>query len=78
MPHLVPFPTDNIKHCGVKEFTQRAWANLEITHDAIIEARVMATYHANWRRSEEKPFEIGNLAYLSTANLNLLKCRVES
>jgi hypothetical protein len=36
---------------------------------------VTATYQANWRHSEEKPFEIGNLTYLSTANLNLPKHR---
>jgi hypothetical protein len=75
MPRLVPFPTDDIKYRGVKEFAQRARANLEIAHDAIIEARVTATYQANRKRSEEKPFKIGDLAYLSTANLNLPKRR---
>jgi hypothetical protein len=44
-----------------------------MAHDAIIEARVHSTYQANRHRSEEKPFEVGDLAYLSTANLNLLK-----
>ena len=38
---------EDIKYQGVKEFAQRAWANLEIAHDVIIEARVMATYHVN-------------------------------
>jgi hypothetical protein len=75
MPQLVAFPTDGIKYRGVKEFAQRARANLEIAHDAIIEARVRATYQANLSRSEEKPFGVGDLAYLSTANLNLPKQR---
>jgi hypothetical protein len=75
MPRLVAFPTDGIKYCGVKEFAQRARANLEIAHDAIIEARIRATYQANLSRSEEKPFGVGDLAYLSTANLNLPKWR---
>jgi hypothetical protein len=75
MPRLVPFPTDGIKYRGVKEFAQRARANLEIAHDAIIEARINATYKANQTRAEEKPFKVGDLAYLSTANLNLPKRR---
>jgi hypothetical protein len=75
MPRLAPFPTHDIKYRGVKEFTQRARANLEMAHDAIIEARVHSTYQANRHRSEEKPFEVGDLAYLSTANLNLPKRR---
>jgi len=73
MPRLVPFPTDGIKYRGVKEFAQRARTNLEIAHDAIIEARINATYKANQTRAEEKPFKVGDLAYLSTANLNLPK-----
>ena len=35
----------------------------------------MATYHANRHRSKETPFEVGDLAYLSTINLDLLKSR---
>jgi hypothetical protein len=75
MPRLAPFPTHDIKYRGVKEFAQRARANLKMAHDAIIEARIHSTYQANIHRSEEKPFEIGDLAYLSTANLNSLKRR---
>jgi hypothetical protein len=75
MPQLVPFPTDDIKYRGVKEFAQRARANLEIAHDAIIEARVNATYQANKLRSDEPVYQIGDLVYLSTANLNLPKRR---
>jgi hypothetical protein len=75
MPRIVPFPTEDIQYPGVKEFAQRARANLEMAHDAIIEARVTATYHANRHRSEEVPYQEGDLAYLSTANLNLPKRR---
>jgi hypothetical protein len=75
MPRLAPFPTHDIKYRGVEEFAQRARANLKMAHDAIIEARVHSTYQVNKHRSEEKPFEVGDLAYLSTANLNLPKRR---
>jgi len=71
MPRLTPFPTHSIKYCGVEEFAQQARANLEMAHDAIIEAHIHSTYLANKHRSEEKPFEVGDLAYLSMANLNL-------
>jgi hypothetical protein len=77
MPRLAPFPTHDIKYRGVEEFAQRARANLEMAHDAIIEACVHSTYQANKHRSEEKRFEVGDLAYLSTANLNLPKRRAQ-
>jgi hypothetical protein len=32
---------------GVKTFVQQAIANLEMAHDAIIESRVVQTYHTN-------------------------------
>jgi transposase InsO family protein len=75
MPRITPFPTEDIKYPGVKAFAQRARANLEMAHDSIIEARVSATYHANRHRSEEVPYEIDDLVYLSTVNLNLPKRR---
>jgi hypothetical protein len=73
MARLTPFPTHDIKYRGVEEFAQRARVNLEMAHDAIIEARIHSTYQANKYCYEEKPFEVGDLAYLSTANLNLPK-----
>ena len=75
MLQLTPFPTDDIKYRGVKEFAQCACANLAIVHDAIIEARVLSTHQANKLRTEEHPFLVGDLVYLSTANLNLPKRR---
>ena len=44
-----------------------------MAHDAIIKARVSSMYHANKHRSEEKPYEVDDFVYLSTANLNLPK-----
>lgn len=75
LPRFSPFPTNTIQYQGVTEFAQRARATLEMAHDAIIEARVSSTYHANRRRSEERPYEVDDLVYLSTKNLNLPKNR---
>lgn len=60
---------------GVREFAQRALANLEIAHDAIIESRVSQAYHANKHRQAEPEFEVGDLVYLSTKNLSVPKGR---
>src|ERR1700683_4905182 len=73
MPRVTPFPSDDIKYRGVKKFAQRACTNIEMAHDAIIEAHVSVTYQANWHRAKEKLFQIGDMAYLSTINLNLPK-----
>jgi hypothetical protein len=50
-------------------------ANIALAHDAIIESRVRATYQANKKRTTEIPYEIRDLVYLSTKNLNLPKSR---
>jgi len=71
LPQLVPFPAENAKYKGVREFAQHTHSNLEIVHDAIIKAHIKGTYQANCHRSEEPVLKIGNLAYLSTVNLNL-------
>ena len=75
MVWLTPFPIEDIKYQGVKEFAQQVWANLEITHDVIIEAHVMSTYQANRHQSKEKPFKVSDLTYLSMVNLDLSKSR---
>ena len=75
MPQLTPFLTDDIKYRGVKEFVQRVCSSLVIAHNAIIKARVLSTHQANRLRTKEHPFLIGDLVYLSTANLNLPKWR---
>lgn len=77
MPQITPFPTEDIIYPGVKVFTQKAHANLAMAHDTIIEACISMTYHANWHHSEEKPYDIDDLIYLSTVNLNLPKQRTQ-
>ncbi len=65
---------------GVRDFAERAVANLRAAHDALIASRVSQTHQANkHRRSEnaetDPDFKEGGLAYLSTANLSLPKNR---
>jgi hypothetical protein len=60
---------------GIRTFVQRAKENLEMAHDAIIESRVIQAYHANKRRLEGKPLQVGDLVYLSTQNLTMPKGR---
>ncbi|KZT63165.1 hypothetical protein DAEQUDRAFT_644407, partial [Daedalea quercina L-15889] len=67
---------------GVRAFADRAFENLLVAHDAIIESRIVQTTQANRRRRAEAPtdgsptpFEVGNLVYLSTQNLSLPKGR---
>jgi hypothetical protein len=56
---------------GVRQFADHAQMNLEQAHDAIISARVRQTHHANKKRSEQAKYTVGQLAYLSTENLQL-------
>jgi hypothetical protein len=71
-PGLIPEPTTVP---GVKHFVTRALQNLADAHDAIIESRVLQTHQANRHRREEHPFAVGDLAYVSTADLSLPKGR---
>jgi hypothetical protein len=71
MAHEVPETT----YPGVQEFAEMAMENLARAHDAIIESRVKQTYHANKGRREDDEYEIDELVYLSTENLNLPKGR---
>ena len=48
---------------------------LESVHDALIESCIKQTYYANQLRREEPFFEEGDLVYLSTKNLSVLKGR---
>ena len=73
MLQITPFEAKDTMYPSIKEFAQHARANLEIAHDSIIEARATSTYHANRHRSDERPYEEGDLVYLSMVNLNLLK-----
>src|SRR5258706_16097513 len=60
---------------GVKSFAEKALMNLAIAHDSIIANRTFQTHYANRHRSAEEPLKEGDLAYLSTKNLNLPKNR---
>jgi hypothetical protein len=71
-PGIAPEPRDMP---GVKQFVTRALQNLADAHDAIIESRVRQTHHANRRRREDDTFAVGDLVYVSTANLSLPKGR---
>jgi hypothetical protein len=71
-PGIVPEPQGVP---GVKHFVARAMQNLADAHDAIIESRVHQTYHANCRRREDDSFTVGDLVYVSSADLSLPKGR---
>src|SRR5258706_5165324 len=60
---------------GVKSFAEKALTNIAIAHDSIIANRTFQTHYANDNQSAEEPLKEGNLVYLSTKNLNLLKHR---
>lgn len=60
---------------GVRAFAETALLNLASAHDAIIEARVFQTSRANKKWGEEPSIKTGDLVYLSTKNLNILKGR---
>ena len=63
------------KFTGVKDFAQHTQHYLESAHDALIELRIKQMYYANQLRREEPFFEEGDLIYLSTKNLSVLKGR---
>ncbi|KAJ2974623.1 hypothetical protein NUW54_g11865 [Trametes sanguinea] len=63
----------NSPYPGVKEFAEHAKANLEMAHDAIMDARVSQTHQANKHCQAEPELEVGDLVYLSTKNLAVLK-----
>jgi hypothetical protein len=58
---------------GVKHFVKRTLQNLVDTHDAIIESHVQQTHHANWHCHQDDYFTVGDLVYVSTADLLLPK-----
>lgn len=64
----------NTEYPGVRRFAQNMKDAILTAHDAILTARVKQTRMANSRR-KESPFVVGDLVYLSTANLSLPKGR---
>jgi hypothetical protein len=69
------FAPQSISVPGVKHFVERALQNLTEAHDAIIESRVRQTHNANRRRRADDQFIVGDLVYVSTADLSLPKGR---
>jgi hypothetical protein len=60
---------------GVKQFVSCALQNLADVHNALIESRVRQMHNANCQRCESDTFAIGDLVYVSTEDLLLLKGR---
>jgi hypothetical protein len=60
---------------GVKHFITHALQNLVDAHDTIIESRVHQTHNTNCHRRDNNTFTVGDLIYVSTADLSLPKGR---
>ena len=58
---------------GVQDFTQKALENLQTAHNAILMSHVKQAIQANKHQSPDPPMKVGDLAYLSTKDLNLPK-----
>ncbi|KIJ24275.1 hypothetical protein M422DRAFT_77384, partial [Sphaerobolus stellatus SS14] len=58
---------------GIKQFAEQAKWNIMATHDAIIASRIKQTVNVNNRQRPGEEYSSGDLAYLSTKNLNLPK-----
>jgi len=76
MPSMIKeIRSDEVFAHGVKTFALEALQNVADAHDAIIETRVFQAENANKKRRDEPTITIGDLVFLSTANLNLPKGR---
>ncbi|GBE83164.1 Transposon Ty3-G Gag-Pol polyprotein [Sparassis crispa] len=75
LPRMIGGLHGTTKFVDVQEFAQRALANLEMAHDAIIESHTHQTFQANKLRQEELEFTTGSKVYLSMQNLALPKGR---
>ena len=60
---------------GMQSFILQARDNLSMTLDAIIKSCVIQTHHTNKRRKASPMLDVGELVYLLTKNLTLLKGR---
>ena len=58
------------EYLGVRTFTQKVKDAILQAHDAILQARVKQTRHTN-RHRRVSPFELNNLVYVFTKNMNL-------
>ncbi|GBE77187.1 Transposon Ty3-G Gag-Pol polyprotein [Sparassis crispa] len=75
LPRMIGGLHGTTKFVGVQKFAQRALANLEIAHNAIIKSHTHQTFQANKLWQEEPEFTTGSKVYLSTQNLALPKGR---
>ena len=62
---------------GVRDFTEMALDNLQSAHDAILMNRVRQVIQVNKHRLPDLTLKVGDLAYLSTKDLNLPKGQVK-
>ena len=58
------------EYSRVRTFTQKVKDVILQAHDAILQVRVKQTRHTN-RHKRVSPFELNNLVYVSTKNMNL-------
>src|SRR5260221_3395779 len=58
---------------GVQDFTEMALDNLQSAHDAILMNHIRQAIQANKHRLPDPILKVGDLAYLSTKDLNLPK-----
>ena len=63
--------SDDVAPKGIKDFAKQALQNLADAHNAIIEARVFQTHHANNQPTTKPRLTKGDLVLLSTKNLNV-------
>ena len=77
MPQLGQHLSTNTKFAGVWQFAQQARWNLMMTHDTIIESRIVQLHHANHRHDSGVKYSPGDFIYLSTKNLTLPKGRAK-
>ena len=77
IPQLGQCISTDTKFASVKHFVQQALSNLMMAHDAIIEAHVNQTHHANLARWPRGDYPPSSLVYLVTKNLVLPKGRAK-
>jgi hypothetical protein len=65
----------DVRFKGVQQFAEHALETIDAIHDAIIASRIIQTHYANKSCREDPPLGVGDLVYLSTADLNLPKGR---
>jgi hypothetical protein len=75
IPRMIKGPEFNAPREGVKLFVQNIKDILDKTFDKLITQRTCQATKANKHRREGQGFKVGDLMFLSTENLSLLKGR---